>query len=407
LLPGYLSCLCDHCSMFFGRGRSIKLLSVAGIRIGVDGTWFLMLFLLIFLLAGSFQDALHSSNQVAYLTTVATALLFFGSLIVHELGHAFEARREGIEVNRIELFLFGGTTYMSRDAKTPGEEFRIAAAGPLGTLVFLLICTGVDLALVGPHRLWHAIRLEGTVHITPVVMSLSWLFLMNVLILVFNLVPAYPLDGGRIARSIVWRITGDKLKGTRASARLGEGFALILVGVGIWWALTGEGFDGAWLMLLAFMIWQSARMALGGTAAAQRVQGVRVSDIMDHEPVVVPGTATVERALDEFFVRYNEHWLPVVDDDGYFIGIARRERAQEQVDHGNGQLTVGAILESENRELLQVEQTQPLTDVLQVEALGRLGAVVAVDAHGLLRGVLTVDQVRRVLETVLATPAPS
>jgi predicted transcriptional regulator len=123
--------------------------------------------------------------------------------------------------------------------------------------------------------------------------------------------------------------------------------------------------------------------------------------------VVVPGTATVERALDEFFLRYNEQWLPVVDDDGYFIGIARRERAQEHVDHGDKQLTVGAILEGEKRELLQVEQTQPLTDVLQIEALGRLGAVVAVDAQGLLRGVLTVDQVRRVLETVLATPAAS
>ncbi|HTW12242.1 MAG TPA: site-2 protease family protein, partial [Solirubrobacteraceae bacterium] len=360
-----------------------------------------------FLLQGSFQDALHSSSTVAYLTTVATALLFFGSLIVHELGHAFEARREGIEVTRIELFLFGGTTYMARDAKTPGEEFRISIAGPLGTLFFLVVCAAVDLAIVGSHRLWHAILLDGTVRITPVLMSLSWLVLMNVLILIFNLVPAYPLDGGRIARAVVWRITGDKLRGTRASARLGEGFAVVMATVGLWLALTQDGFDGAWLMLLAFMIWQSARMALGGTAAAQRVQGVRVADIMDHEPVVVPGTATVERALDEFFLRYNEPWLPVVDDDGYFIGIARRERAQEHVDHGERSLTVGAILESDAREQLQVQETQPLTDVLQIEALGRLGAVVAVDAHGLLRGVLTVDQVRRVLETVLAAPAPS
>lgn len=391
----------------FGRGRSIRLVTVAGIRIGVDATWFVMLFLLIFLLQSSFRDALHSSSGVAYLTTVATALLFFGSLIVHELGHAFEARREGIEVNRIELFLFGGTTYMARDAHSPGEEFRISAAGPSGTLLFMLVCAGVDLALVGPHRLWHAVRLDGTVPLTPVQLSLSWLLLMNALILVFNLVPAYPLDGGRIARAVVWRITGDKLRGTRASARLGEGFAICLAAFGLWLLVDADGFDGAWLMLLSFMIWQSARMALGGTAAAQRVQGVRVGDIMDHEPVVVPGTATVERALDEFFVRYNEPWLPVVDDDGYFIGIARRERAQEQLDRGDGQLTVGAILENEQRDHLQVEENQPLTDVLQIEALGRLGAVVAVDAHGLLRGVLTVDQVRRVLETVLAAPAAS
>ena len=126
----------------FRRPRSIKLMSVAGIRIGVDGTWFVMLFVLIFLLSGSFKDALHSSDDVAYLTTVVTVLLFFASLIVHELGHAFAARRAGIEVQRIELFLFGGTTYMSRDSETPGEEFKIAAAGPLGTLLFIAAVPG-------------------------------------------------------------------------------------------------------------------------------------------------------------------------------------------------------------------------------------------------------------------------
>ena len=134
-------------------------------------------------------------------------------------------------MQRIELFLFGGTTYMSRDSETPGEEFKIAAAGPLGTLLFILVCLAVDLALVGPHRLIHAIRLDGTVQITPVLLALSWLLPMNILILIFNLVPAYPLDGGRIARAAIWRVTGDKLRGTRAAARLGEGFAVLLGGV--------------------------------------------------------------------------------------------------------------------------------------------------------------------------------
>jgi len=389
----------------FGRGRSIKLMNIAGIRIGVDATWFVMLFILIFLLSGSFRDVLHSSDYVAYLTTVATVLLFFASLIVHELGHAFEARREGIQVNRIELFLFGGTTHMSRDAKTPGEEFRIAIAGPLGTLLFTLLCIAVDIPIVGPHRFINAAELDGNVTITPVLLSLSWLVLMNLLILTFNLVPAYPLDGGRIARAVVWRATGDKLRGTRAAARLGEGFAFMLGAFGLWVMLTDPGFAGVWLLLLAFMIWQSARMALGGTVAAQRVQGVRVGDIMDHEPVAVPGTATVTQALDEYFRRYDERWLPVVDGDGYFIGIARRERAEEHVHSGEGWITVGAILEPDQPEALQVHESQPLTDVLTIEALGRLGAVVAVDANGILRGTVTVDQVRRVLQTVLSVPA--
>jgi len=395
--------------MFRGQ-RSIKLMSIAGIRIGVDATWFLMLFILIFLLSGPFRDALHSSNDVAYITTVATVLLFFVSLIVHELGHAVAARREGVGVTRIELFLFGGTTHMSRESKTPGEEFRIAVAGPLGTFLVLVVCVALGVAIVGLHHLWHVIRLDGSLKITPVLLALSWLVPMNALILVFNLVPAYPLDGGRIARAIVWRVTGDKLRGTRAAARIGEGFAFFIGACGVFMMLAkpgfvgDPGFTGIWLLFLAFMIWQSAHAALGGTAAAQRVQGVRVADIMDHEPVVVPGTTTVAQALDEYFMRYNEQWLPVVDGDGYFIGIARRERAQERVDAGEGWITTGAILEADAPALMQVQESQPLTDLLTIEALGRLGAVVAVDAGGVLRGVVTVDQVRRVLQTVLATP---
>src|ERR1700730_15413562 len=118
----------------FRRTGSIKLMELFGIRIGVDGSWFLILFLLIFWLSSSFRSELRSSDTVAYATTVVTVLLFFGSLIMHELGHALAARRQGIEIRRIDLFLFGGLTQMSRDARSPGEEFKIAAAGPLATL---------------------------------------------------------------------------------------------------------------------------------------------------------------------------------------------------------------------------------------------------------------------------------
>lgn len=385
--------------------RSIKLMTIAGIRIGVDVTWLAMLFVLIFLLSGSFKTALHSSDDVAYLTTVVTVLLFYGSLIVHEMGHAIAARHEGIEVQRMELFGFGGTTYMARDSQTPGEEFRIAAAGPLGTLLFILVCLGLDLALVGPHRLIHAVALDGTVQMTPVLLALSWLLPMNVLILIFNIIPAYPLDGGRIARALVWRITDDKLRGTRTAARLGEGFAVLLGGVGLFITLRSGSFIGLWLMLLSFFLWQSAHMALNGTAAASRVNGVRVSDIMDHEPVVVRGTSTVEQALDEAFLRYQSEWLPVVDGDGRFIGIARRERAQDLVLAGEGDATVGSILEPETSRLT-IGEDRPLTDVLMLEALGRLGAVIATDEYNTLTGLVTIDQVRRVLETVLAQPAP-
>lgn len=390
----------------FGRGHSIKLVSIAGIRIGVDVTWFVILFVLIFLLSGSFRSTLDSSDTIAYLTTVVTVLLFFVSLIVHELGHAFAARRHGIEVNRIELFLFGGTTYMSRDAQTPGEEFKIAIAGPLGTLLVLIVCVILDVALVGPDRLVHAIELKDTIRITPALLSLSWLLPMNALILCFNLVPAYPLDGGRVARALVWRISGDKLRGTRAAAQLGQGFALLLGAVGVWLALTGAEFAGLWLVLLAFMIWQAARSALRGTAITARVRGVRISDIMDGEPVVVATGTPVAQALDESFLRYQAPWLPVIDESGRFVGISRRYRVEQAAQHGTT-ATVASVLETDEIEHLRVSAEQPLTDILSLEALGRMGAVVAVDHDGVLRGVVTLDQVRRAMQAVLSSPARS
>src|SRR5436305_2248732 len=157
------------------RSGSIKLVDLFGIRIGVDVTWFLVLFLMIFWLSAPFRATLHSSDSIAYLTTVITVLLFFCSLILHELGHAIVARRQGIETRRIDLFLFGGLTHMSRDAVTPGEDFKIAAAGPIATFLFLILCLIVDLATVGPHRLLDAAQLRTTLHITPVLLSLTWL----------------------------------------------------------------------------------------------------------------------------------------------------------------------------------------------------------------------------------------
>ena len=203
---------------------------------------------------------------------------------MHELGHALVARRQGIEVKRIELFLFGGITQMSRDARTPLEEFKVAIAGPAATLGCVLVCLAVDLAILGPHRLINAALLTGTIQITPVLLSLSWLLEINVLILLFNLIPAFPLDGGRIARAFVWRRTGDKVRGTRTAAKLGEGFAIILAGAGVWLMLAGGGLGGIWLLALALLLGQSARGTLMQTRVSERIDGVRVADIMDRQP---------------------------------------------------------------------------------------------------------------------------
>jgi Zn-dependent protease len=380
------------------RPSSIKLVDLFGIRIGVDRTWFLILFLMIFWLSGDFRQALHSSDATAYATTVVTVLVLFGSLIVHELGHALVARRQGIDVKRIDLFLFGGLTQMSRDTSSPGEEFKVAAAGPAATFGFVLLCLAVDLAIVGPHRLVHAAALDGTVRITPVLLSLSWLLFWNVLLLAFNLVPAFPLDGGRIARAAVWRISGSKRQGTETAAKLGQGFAVLLAGVGIWLMLSYRSFTGLWLIAIAFLLGQSARGALMQTALTERIEGVTVGDVMDPQPVAIPAETAVGEALDSYFLRYGWPWFPVIDDTGHLLGIAQRERIQAAYDGGEGWLTARAVLDADAG-MLSIDESRPLTDALSSESFGKLGAVMAVDREGVLRGVLTADRVRRALQS--------
>jgi Zn-dependent protease len=388
----------------FRRPGSIKLVDLFGIRIGVDVSWFLILFLLIFWLSPNFRTALHSSDGVAYLTTVVTVLLFFVSLVWHELGHAIAARRQGIEIRRIDLFLFGGLAQMSRDARTPAEEFKVAAAGPLATLGFVILCLVVDLLIVGPHRLVDAARLDQSIHITPVLLSLSWLLLMNVLILAFNLVPAFPLDGGRITRAIVWRMTSDKARGTLAAAQLGRLFAAIVAGAGVWLMFaTRDVFSGLWLVAVAFLLSQAARGAILQTALTERIEQVRVSDIMDSEPVAIPSDAPVGKALDDYFLRYGWSWFPVIDTSGRFMGIARQPRLQNAFDSGEGWLTVGSVLDVGETGNWRVNLDRPLTEVLSSESLGRLGAVMAVDELGVLRGVVTIEQVQRALRSTLGS----
>jgi Zn-dependent protease/CBS domain-containing protein len=390
----------------FRRSGSIKLIDAFGIRIGVDVSWFLILFVLIYLLSGPFRNTLHSSDGVAYVTTVASVLLLFASLIVHELGHALVARREGVEVKRIDLFLFGGITQMSRDSTNPGEEFRIAAAGPAATLAVILFCLVIDLIVVGPHRLLDAALLKSNVKVTPVLLCMSWLLVMNVIVFVFNLMPAFPLDGGRIARAIVWRVTGDQIRATRVSARLGQGFGWLLGAAGIVVLIVFRDLTGIWFAAMGYLIAQAARGTLAQTAITQRIAGVRVSDIMDRQPVAIPADTSVAEALETYFLRYGWSWFPVVDHDGHFLGIVRQERADAARDAGEGWLTVGAVVEDGGAGSWRVDEDRPLNELLNSEPLGRLGALMAVDRDGTLRGVITIEHVRRALQSAFGSPVP-
>jgi predicted transcriptional regulator len=203
---------------------------------------------------------------------------------------------------------------------------------------------------------------------------------------------------------VVWRPSGEKQRGTRVAASVGQGFGLLVAGIGVWLLLAYQSFTGLWLIAIAFLLYQSARAALVQTALSARIEGVRVADIMDRQPVAIPSRTPVGQAIDEFFLRYGWSWFPVIDDNGRFLGIARQERVTEAQDRGEDWLTVEAVLEPEESPGWRVNEDRPLTELLSSESLGRLGALMAVDADGVLRGVVTVEQVRRALQAAFGAP---
>jgi CBS domain-containing protein len=225
---------------------------------------------------------------------------------------------------------------------------------------------------------------------------------MNVLLLLFNLVPAFPLDGGRIARSIVWKLTGDRGRATRFAAFLGQLFAAALIGWGLYKLFSSsDPFGGLWYAALGWLLWGGARAAVTQSAVSDRLEGVTVADIMDAEPVTIPDWIDVAQAWDDFFLRYHGWpWFAVVDRDGRFLGLAHRDAIERAaMNRPTAQVReVAAPAE-------QVRDDASLEALLASEPLRRLGALMAVDAEGRLRGVVTLEMVSRALRSRLA-PRP-
>lgn len=381
---------------------SMQLARILGIRIGVSPSWFLVLFLFVFLLTDSFAGSLDGNRTLAYVTAVTAALLFFGSIVLHELGHALAARREGISVAGIDLFFFGGLMRMNRDTDSPGAEFRVAAAGPLVTVVIVVVGSLVGVALTGSTDAFlGAATLDGS-RSTVAELLVSFLVSMNLVLLMLNLVPAFPLDGGRIARAAAWKVTGDRIKATRISAVLGQGFALLLIGYGILLAVQGAVVNGLWLMVLGWLLGQAARAAVAQTTFSERLRGVSVAEVMDREPVAIPVGTPALRAWEDFFLRYQGwKWFPVVDENGRPVAIAHRAAVQHVVLEEDEGTPVQEI-SSEAGAADVVGTDEPLESLVGARELRDRGALLAVDADGRLRGVVTIRRVSRALSAQLA-----
>lgn len=379
-------------------GKPITLFHVRGIRIAVDWSWFLVLFLVIFWLSQFYGDVLgeSSSDSAPFLLAVLSAVGFFGSIVLHELGHAFVAIRNGIGISSIQLWIFGGMARMNRESDSPATEFKVAVAGPLVTLAIVVVLTAVGIGAAGWDEFRKAALVESDAGASGVLAMVAWLAMINFLVLVFNLLPAFPMDGGRIVRAIAWRRTGNRTSATRFAAKLGRGFAWLFIAAGLLLVFDGYAFSGVWLALIGFVINGSARAATAQTAITSGISKLTVSDVMDREPVAISDDLTVEQALDEYFLRYRWPWFPVVDAAQRFVGLVVRDKADEVPETSRTTSLVSDLLEHDDG-TFQVRDDAPLDTLLANRALRRFGAVMAVDVDGKLSGVITAEQVGRAL----------
>lgn len=285
-------------------GRTFRVARIAGIDIEIHPSWLLILGFLAWSLSEGFFPAEYESwSRVAYWAVgVSSALLLFVTVLIHELAHALVAQHRGLPVPRITLFIFGGMSHMQRQPSSAGEEFQIAAAGPATSILIAAITGGTAFLFSGVNE-----KAEGI---------LFYLALVNVALGIFNILPGFPLDGGRVLRSIAWKRTGSFRKATRVAAGVGEMFGYGLIAVGIFLLLSGLALNGLWLAFIGWFLLGAARGETANLQLESVLRRLTARQVMREEfPSVTPGTP-LQDIVDDFMVGHGERAVMVANDGG-------------------------------------------------------------------------------------------
>lgn len=316
----------------------IRLGRIAGIRIDANWSVLVVFWLISWALATvTLPDRSPGETTAVYwLGGIVGALIFFASLLVHELAHAIVARSRDVAVEGITLWLFGGVSKLGDEPDSAGDELRIAVAGPATSLgsagLFYLLAWGLS----GPGAPEVAVE------------TLGWLGLVNLLLGLFNLLPGAPLDGGRVLRALVWRCTGDRLEGTRAAARMGRGLAYGLIGLGLVGVAMGGLVTGLWFIFLGWFLLSAARGEESSSLLRAALADVRVRDVMTPDPTVAPADASVGEVIESYVMRYRFSGFPLVGADGEIRGLvslAQLKRVPHEARHATPVVGVATSLD--------------------------------------------------------------
>ncbi|GAC1505385.1 MAG: site-2 protease family protein [Candidatus Dormibacteraceae bacterium] len=366
---------------------SVRIGRIAGIEVGLHWSLAIVFVLIVWTLAVQVLPAVVPDQPQSgyWLVSVLAAFLFYVSLLSHEFGHAIVARRLGVKVDGITLWIFGGVARLRGDAATPGTEVKIAIAGPLVSLVLAIlfgVVTFVLDAAGGPPLI------EG---------GIAWLAGTNAMLLLFNLVPAFPLDGGRLLRAWLWQRSGDRYRATSGAARLGRICAFLMIGLGLLSLFINGAISGLWLIFLGWFIMSAARSEESQVLMRGALGRLRVEDVMSRDPATAPGWITVDEFMRSYLAGQHATAYPITTFDGVLDGLVTVARLA-QVPPEERQLRRVRDVATGLNEVAKASPGEAVTSVLDRLSPSDGGQMLVIDG-GELVGMLSPADITRAWKT--------
>jgi len=366
------------------RRNVINLFRVAGIQVNIDYSWFII-FVLIFwsLSAGYFPRQYPGQTAQAYwFAGFVATILFFFSVLFHELSHSIMAMRLGINIPEITLFIFGGVSRLSEEPKDPQNELKIAIVGPLSSFV-----------LAG--LFWVVRNLVQGMNLPLMVLVFSYLTWINIALGVFNLLPGFPLDGGRVFRAIAWWRTGSLARATKWASDIGKSFAVALMVLGAIQIFAGALIGGLWLVFIGIFLRGIAEGGYQEVMMRQSLEDVKVRDVMIHDVVTVPPDLKINGLIDEYFLRFGYKGFPVVSE-GRVSGIVSLAEVKEVPNEQKQSTDVGSVMHAVS-DVHTIDPELSLADALKKMGQQEVNRLLVME-HDKLMGMITKTGLLRFLE---------
>ena len=366
----------------------VKLGRIAGISIGLHYSWFIIAVLIALSLVQHFHAVDPQwSRTVVWMAAAVTSVLFFVALLLHELAHSLVAKARGLRVRAITLFALGGVSQIESEARDAKSEFWIAIAGPITSVVIGLVLLGTA---------WLGGWLVAGGPATPLTSVLVWLGNINILLAAFNMVPGYPLDGGRVLRALIWSVTHNADRATRLAAKVGQAVAFLFILAGLWRFFVGANFGGLWLAFIGWFLLDASRASYVQVEMMAGLRDRRVADVMDHDYATVEGRLSLQDFVDEYLLRSGRRCF-VVLHNGQVAGLVTPHEVKSVDRQSWSQTTVQSVM----RPLRQLRTVAPDTPALQaLELMSREDVnQLPVISGGRLAGIFSRGHLLRFLRT--------